>query len=50
MLDRDQRNLEHDIEKWDDILYDIDEAQQAGEVPLWDDVQDMKVIERSAAD
>ena len=49
-LDRSQRNLQNDIEKWDDILYDIDEAQQAGEVPLWDDVADAKVLEQSTAD
>ena len=48
-LTKDQRNLEHEIDKWDDILYDIDEAQQAGEVPLWDDVKEMKVLEHSAA-
>ena len=33
-----QKGLEGDIEHWDDILFDIDEAQQAGEAPLWDDI------------
>jgi len=39
-----QANMETDIENWNSILYDIDEAQQAGDCPVWDDVNEDKQV------
>ena len=47
-LKKDRDDLEGEIAKWDKILFDIDEAQQAGEAPLWDDVKDLKLLEHNA--
>ena len=47
-LKKDRQDLEGDIDKWDAIFFDIDEAQQAGEAPLWDDVKDLKLLEHNA--
>ena len=47
-LKKDRHALEGDIGNWDAILYDVDEAMQAGEAPLWEDVKDLKLLEHNA--